>query len=117
MTKEGYNPSPVGNPSVLARRNGLQSRLVILIGKHTPKYREMGRILSQSMEEPLPLKMRLKKRLHYLICCWCERYEEQVRYLRKTAAAFPEHAEQSSDDSLSTASKERIRRTLADHKD
>ncbi len=117
MTKRGYNPSPIGNPSVLARRNWLQTGLVIFIGKHTPKCREMVRILSQSMDEPLSFSMRVKKRLHYLICCWCQRYEEHLRYLRKTAAAFPDHAEQSSDASLSTASKERLKRSLADDED
>ncbi len=73
MPDEPYNPSPVGNPSVLARRNWWQSMLVKFIGKHTPKCREMVRILSRSMDEPMPLTMRIKKRLHFLICCWCQR--------------------------------------------
>ena len=83
MPEEPYNPSPIGNPSVLARRNWWQTMLVKFIGKHTPKCREMVRILSQSMDEPLPLMMRIKKRLHFLICCWCQRYEEQLRYMRR----------------------------------
>jgi hypothetical protein len=52
MPEEPYNPSPIGNPSVLARRNWWQTTLVKFIGKHTPKCREMVRILSQSMDEP-----------------------------------------------------------------
>jgi hypothetical protein len=112
MADEPYNPSPIGNPSVLARRNWLQTRLVIFIGKHTPKCREMVRILSDSMDRPLPLSMRIKKRLHYLICCWCQRYEEHLHYLRKTAAAFPKHADQCSGASLSTGARERIKREL-----
>src|SRR6266480_4398713 len=48
MPDEPYNPSPVGNPSVLARRNWWQTMLVKFIGKHTPKCREMVRILSRS---------------------------------------------------------------------
>ena len=96
MNEEPYNPSPIGNPSVLARRNWWQTKLVIFIGKHTPKCKEMVRILSQSMDEPMPLSMRIKKRIHYLICCWCQRYEEQLHYLRRTARAFPEHADESS---------------------
>ena len=97
MPDEPYNPSPIGNPSVLARRNWWQTMLVKFIGKHTPKCREMVRILSQSMDEPLPLMMRIKKRLHFLICCWCQRYEEQLRYMRQTARQFPEHADEASD--------------------
>jgi len=96
MAAEPYNPSPIGNPSVLARRNWFQTRLVIFIGKHTPKCREMVRILSKSMDEPMPLIMRIKKRLHFLICCWCQRYEEQLRYLRKTAVEYPDHVPPSS---------------------
>src|SRR6187549_3605685 len=95
MAADPYNPSPIGNPSVLARRNWLQTKLVIFIGKHTPKCREMVRLLSDSMDRPLPFTMRIKKRLHFLICCWCQRYEKQLHYLRETSRAFPEHSEES----------------------
>jgi len=104
---DAYNPSPIGNPSVLARRNWFQTRLVIFIGKHTPKCREMVRLLSKSMDEPMPLVMRLKKRLHFLICCWCQRYEEQLHYLRETARKFPEHADEASNVPVSTEMKQR----------
>jgi hypothetical protein len=114
MPGEPYNPSPIGNPSVLARRNWWQTMLVKFIGKHTPKCREMVRILSQSMDEPLPLMMRIKKRLHFLICCWCQRYEEQLRYMRDTARQFPEHADEASDLPLSTEMRDRIKRKLAE---
>jgi hypothetical protein len=114
MSEEPYNPSPVGNPSVLARRNWWQTKLVIFIGRHTPKCREMVRILSDSMDRPMPLSMRIKKRLHYLICCWCQRYEEQLYYLRKTASAFPGHADKSSDAQLSPSSKTRIKNKISD---
>ena len=113
MPEESYNPSPIGNPSVLARRNWLQTKLVIFIGKHTPKCREMVRILSQSMDEPMPLMMRIKKRLHFLICCWCQRYEEHLRYLRETARQFPEHADAASDVPFPPDARERIKQRLA----
>lgn len=113
MPDEPYNPSPIGNPSVLARRNWLQTKLVIFIGKHTPKCREMVRILSQSMDEPMPLMMRIKKRLHFLICCWCQRYEEHLRYLRQTARQFPEHADAASGTPFPPDARERIKQRLA----
>ena len=115
MAEEPYNPSPIGNPSVLARRNWLQTKLVIFIGKHTPKCREMVRILSRSMDEPMPLTMRIKKRLHFLICCWCQRYERQLRYIHKTAGRFPEHADEASDVPFPPDAKERIRQRLAEN--
>ena len=114
MPEEPYNPSPIGNPSVLARRNRLQTKLVIFIGKHTPKCREMVRILSQSMDEQMPLWMRIKKRLHFLICCWCQRYEEQLRYMRDTVRRFPEHADEASDAPFSAEARQRIKQRLAE---
>ena len=82
MPDEPYNPSPIGNPSVLARRNWWQTMLVKFIGKHTPKCREMVRILSQSMDEPMPPMMRIKKRLHFLICYWCQSMRTKPRMRR-----------------------------------
>jgi hypothetical protein len=114
MPEEPYDPSPIGNPSVLARRNWWQTVLVKFIAKHTPKCREMVRILSQSMDEPMPLMMRIKKRLHFLICCWCERYEEQLRYIHETARQFPEHADETSSDVFPPDTKEWIKQRLAD---
>jgi hypothetical protein len=112
MADEPYNPSPIGNPSVLARRNWWQTKLVIFIGKHTPKCREMVRILSQSMDKPMPLSMRIKKRIHYLICCWCQRYEEQLHYMRKTTRQFAEHADEASTVPVPGETKERWKQAL-----
>jgi hypothetical protein len=107
-----YDPLPIGNPSVLARRNWWQTKLVIFIGKHTPKCRDMVQILSQSMDQPLPWTMRIKKRLHYLICCWCQRYEEQLHYMRRTARKFAEHSDEASDVPVTDEMKERWKEVL-----
>ena len=66
------------------------------------------------MDEPLPLVMRIKKRLHFLICCWCQRYEEQLRYMRETARQFGQHADESSNAPFSAGARERIKRKLAE---
>jgi hypothetical protein len=107
-----YNPSPEGNPSFLARRNRFQTALVKFIGKRTPKCREVVRILSQSMDSRLPLSMRLKLRLHYLICAWCQRYEKHLRELRKFAASVPDHTEVFPEDTLSAGAKERMKEAM-----
>jgi hypothetical protein len=114
MPQEPSNPSTIRNPSVLAERNWWQSMLVKLIRKYTPNCREMVRILSQSIDEPVPLVMRIKKRLHFLICIWCQRYEEQLRCIHETASQFPEHADEASDILVPPDAKERIKRKLAD---
>ena len=115
MPKRPENLDPMHNPSRLARRNGLQTRLVLFIGTHTPKCREVVRILSAARDHPLPLSMRLKLRLHYLICCWCERYAQQLKFLGQAAFDLPEHVQEISADQLSSDAKERIKRALKGH--
>jgi hypothetical protein len=107
-----YDPSPEGNPSFLARRNRFQTALVKFIGKRTPKCREVVRILSQSMDSKLPLSMRIKLRMHYLICAWCRRYEKHLHELRKFSSSVPDHAEAFSEDALSPTAKERMKQAL-----
>lgn len=114
MPEEPYDPSPIGNPSVLARRNWFQTMLVKFIGRFTPKCRDMVRILSRSMDKPMPMTMRIKKRFHFLICCWCQRYEEHLHYIRETSRQFPEHADESSTAAFSTEARARIKRRLED---
>src|SRR5258708_28092848 len=109
-----YNPPPEGNPSFLARRNRFQTALVRIIGKRTPKCREVVRILSQSMDSKLSLTMRIKLRLHYLICVWCQRYEKQLRELRKFASSVPDHVNDFSADTLSPTAKEWMKESLPD---
>jgi hypothetical protein len=110
-----YDPSPEGNPSVLARRNRFQTALVKFIGQRTPKCREVVRILSQSMDSKLSLTMRIKLRLHYLICAWCQRYEKQLRELRKFASSVPDHVDEFSEDTLSPTAKERMKEALREN--
>jgi len=110
-----YNPSPEGNPSFLARRNWFQTTLVKFIGKRTPKCREVVRILSQSMDSKLSLTMRIKLRLHYLICAWCQRYEKQLHELRKIASSVPDHVDEFSQDTLSSTAKERMKEALREN--
>jgi hypothetical protein len=72
----------------------------------------MVRILSKSMDEPMPLSMRIKKRIHFLICCWCQRYEEQLHYMRDTARQFPVHAHELTDVPVTSEMKERWKLVL-----
>jgi hypothetical protein len=104
--------SSAENPSPIAGRNWFERMLVSLIEKHTPKCREVVRLLSQSMEVKLPLESRIKIRFHYLICVWCYRYGKQLRVLRKIASSLPEHADECSQETLPYSSKERIKQAL-----
>jgi hypothetical protein len=109
-----YNPTPVGNPSLLKRRSWLETQLVKFIGRHTPKCREVVRILSRSLDGPLPLRTRIQLRFHYLICCWCQRYEAQLHLLRKYCRRFPQQISNVETFTLSSEARERIKRAIKD---
>jgi hypothetical protein len=104
--------SSAENPSLLAGRNWFERMLVSFIAEHTPKCREVVRLLSQSMEVKLPLATRIKIRFHYLICVWCYRYGEQLRALRKIASSLSEHADECGQETLPYSSKERMKQAL-----
>jgi len=63
----------------------LKMRWVTWVWNHTPNCAEMSRLASLSLERPPTLSLRLRMRLHHLICAWCRRYETQLRFLHRAA--------------------------------
>jgi hypothetical protein len=63
----------------------LKTRFVVWVWNHTPSCAEMSRLTSRALEQPLTLKIRIKMRLHFVICAWCRRYFEQINFLHETA--------------------------------
>ena len=108
--------SPAENPSFLTGRNWIERLLVSFIANHTPKCREVVRLLSQSMEVKLPVTTRIRLRFHYLICAWCQRYEKQLRGLREMASSLPDHVDGFCPETLSDSSKERLKQALRERK-
>jgi hypothetical protein len=108
--------SPAENPSLLTGRNWFERLLVGFIDNHTPKCREVIKLLSQSMEVKLPITTRIKLRFHFLICAWCQRYEKQLRALRKIASSFPERVDDCCPETLPDSSKERLKQALRESK-
>lgn len=109
---EPYNPSPIGNPSLLKRRSRLETQIVKFIGRHTPKCPDVVRILSRGMDRKLSLKTRLFLNLHYLICRWCQRYAEHLHYLRRFSRRFPEEVSNVDAVTMSPNAKDRIKQRL-----
>jgi hypothetical protein len=70
------------------------------------------RILSLGMDKPLPLSTRIKLRIHYFMCSFCERYAKQLNYMREVAREFPEKIGEVSDATLPTEAKERLKEAL-----
>ena len=72
--------------------------------------REATRLLSQSMEHPLPLSTRVALKFHLFICRFCRRFGRDLRLLRR---AFRRYREVGKDDqSLSAEARERMKKTL-----
>ena len=69
----------------------IRRRWTIWVWRHTPNCVEMSRLASQRLEQPLPLKIRLKMRMHFLICVWCKRYFKQLDFLHCATPGVDEH--------------------------
>jgi len=64
------------------------------------------------MDKELSLMMRIKLRIHYLMCSFCERYMKQLKYIRQVSREFPEKIGDVSDASLPADAKERMKAAL-----
>jgi hypothetical protein len=107
------NPRPPDDDSLFQEhRSWLQLQIVLLICRFTPTCPEVVRILSLGMDKQLSLMMRMKLRIHYLMCSFCERYMKQLKYIRQVSREFPEKIDEVSDASLSADAKEQIKAAL-----
>ena len=68
--------------------------------------------MSLGMDRELSLIMRIKLRIHYLMCSFCERYMKQLKYIRQVSREFPEKIGDVSDASLPAGAKERMKAAL-----
>jgi len=64
------------------------------------------------MDKELSLITRIKLRIHFLMCSFCERYGKQLKYMRTVAREFPEKIGEVSDASLPASAKERMKAAL-----
>jgi len=107
------NPRPPDDTSTFQEhRSWLQLQIVLLICRFTPTCPEIVRILSLGMDKELSLMMRIKLRIHYLMCSFCERYMKQLKYIREVLREFPEKIGDVSDASLPSDAKERMKAAL-----
>ena len=85
---------------------------MLLICRFTPTCPEVIRILSLGMEKELPLLTRAKLRIHFLMCSFCQRYMEQLKYLRQVAREFPDKIGEVSYAKLPFEVKQRLKESL-----
>src|SRR5438105_15363804 len=107
------NPRPPDDTSVVQEhRNWFQLQIVLLICRFTPTCPEVTRILSLGMDKELPLTTRIKLRVHYLMCSFCERYAKQLNYVREVAREFPKKIGEISDATLPAEAKQPLKEAL-----
>jgi hypothetical protein len=81
-----------------------------------PNCREAVRDQSEALDHPLPPAKCFGLWIHLLVCKWCRRYGQQIRFLRDVAQ---EHAEQSTgagSEKLSSEARKRIKQRLQNQK-
>lgn len=86
----------------------IKERCAVWVWQHTPHCTEILRLASQSFEKPLSFRTRLKMRLHFLICVWCERYDKQLKFLHHAGAHSDHQLEILPGHGLSAEARERI---------
>ena len=64
------------------------------------------------MDKRLSLGTRIKLRVHFLMCSFCERYMKQLKYMRHVAREFPEKIGEVSNATLPNDAKERMKEAL-----
>ena len=80
-----------------------------------PTCQEMTRLLSDAMDRSLPLHLRMRMRVHLVICTLCQRYQSQLRLIRQMVRKRGERLEEArkpQEPSLSPAAKQRLQRAL-----
>ena len=79
---------------------------------------EMSRLISDAMDRTLPLHVRIRMRLHLLICTLCQRYQKQLSLLRdvlRMNGAKLNEDDHANTPTLSLEAKARIRQKLDSH--
>jgi len=77
--------------------------------------REISKLVSQSMEQNLPLRQRISVRMHLMMCRLCAGFSRQVRLFRRAAHEHPERFEPppaAPDAELGPEARERIKSAM-----
>lgn len=106
------NPRRADDDSLIQGKNWFSKKIESLIAILTPKCTEVTRLLSRGLDHRLPFLIRIRLRLHFVICTYCARYAAHLRLLRKLASEFHEHAHDIPGPGLPRETGARIREAL-----
>ena len=67
-------------------------------------------LASRALDQPLPWTRRLSLRIHLVLCRYCQRYQQQLRFLRLAARSIDDGEAVS--NPLPGDAKERLRKCL-----
>ena len=70
---------------------------------------DITRLISESLERPLPFRTRIAMRIHYVICVWCERYRNQLGFLRESLRSLPDRGSPELRGRLSPEARTRLK--------
>jgi hypothetical protein len=87
-------------------------RLRRALGALSPACKEATRLQSEALDRRLSGSEKLGLRLHLVLCKWCRRYGEQLKFLRSAARECEEHPSAQGAPGLSPEARERIKRSL-----
>ncbi len=90
--------------------------LANFLARNTPPCSAVIQMFSESLDHALPLRKRMLLRLHFLMCKYCERYRQQLLFIREAVRQHPEKLEGQDappTPTLSPEARKRIKRTLA----
>jgi hypothetical protein len=69
-------------------------------------------LVSQSLDRPLTWRERWAVRIHLLICVYCRRFKQQLKWIRGYMPRWQQQASERSDIVLPMAARERIAQQL-----
>jgi hypothetical protein len=76
--------------------------------------REATRLLSESMDHPLPWSQRWSLWIHVLMCRYCSRFKQHLTRLRSLSRQYVEDAQERPDSpALSPEARQRIKKRLS----
>jgi hypothetical protein len=89
------------------------SRAMMRLMAHMmPSCREISQMVSEAMDQRLPLRKRLAIRFHISMCALCRRYEKQLQLVREGTRRYADPDGNPGEKSLSPAARERLKHAL-----
>src|SRR5262249_37649958 len=85
------------------------------LGRRLPTCKELTSWMSESLEQKLSLRRRILLNLHYMICVWCQRYNQQIHSLKAIARSYADEEAklpESPATSLTPEARERLKQAL-----